>query len=160
MPLHKQVLEKHLARSFIETGTHRGDACRLAVRLGFKRVLSCDVTWYDFDEEGVQRHIMESDDFLLTLLGWGESDVTFWLDAHGNGPALSLFDLENNPLAGELIQIHRKRPCRSTILIDDLRLYSDYERGLLLHMLAGLWPDGVISFEDGCVPEDILCLKI
>ena len=139
-------------RTFIETGTARGDSLAYAsTRPEFESLLSCEIepllaagAIARFNEDPrISILRMESGLFMRLVCTSDLPRAFFWLDAHYPGAGFGLGEhadvipeAERLPLARELEQIQQNRAGRDVILIDDLRIYE-----------TGEW-------EDGALPDD------
>lgn len=147
-----EFVECYKLRTFVETGTARGDSLAYAaMRPEFEQLLSCEImpllaagAIARFNEDpriAVLR--MESGLFMRLVAASALPPALFWLDAHYPGAGFGLGDYgdagpeaERLPLRRELQMIQAHRDGRDMILIDDLRIYE-----------TGAW-------EDGPLPED------
>lgn len=165
MPLSKELLSQHVSDAFIETGTHRGDGVKCALDVGFGEVYTCEYEphWLArmprelIDDDRVMIGVGDSSGWLNTfcyLLHVGLYDVTFWLDAHPDGE----LSFDDCPLAYELSAIsgHRHDFGDITILIDDMRLFSEEDQERIEAVVGAMRDDVKISRADGEVPNDIL----
>ena len=147
-----EFVERFQLKTFVETGTARGDSLAYAASFkAFEQLLSCEImpllaagACCRFNEDPrVAILRMESGLFMRLVAASGLPPALFWLDAHypGAGFGLGEYDApgpehERLPLGRELEQIRAHRDGRDLILIDDLRIYE-----------TGAW-------EDGPLPED------
>lgn len=137
----ENVLRSHKRNNvFIETGTNRGGACKLAVHVGFDKVYSVEIDKeaYDFCRDVLSEEIKtnkvelvygDSFTFLKNLLPQITEPVTFWLDAHlDNIPSnipLPNGVISPSPLISELELIKELSPgFNHTIMIDDIRIFD------------------------------------
>jgi hypothetical protein len=174
--LKHEVLQKYKNDIFVETGTLWGDAVQVALDCGFKKIYSIEldpqkvkVNSERFENEiksGVVT-IIEGDTFKVfsRVLKKVTSQATFWLDAHWDGGPVGQYKC---PLPFELKAL-LKHPIKThTLLIDDRRLFgeigSNWGEGLdekvLIESIIKINPDYKISFEDGCIPNDIIVAKV
>jgi len=145
-------------RSFIETGTGRGDSLAYACRFSppLTRLHSCEVhpalaaaaVSRFAGNPLVQVHSLRSTAFLDRLLPvLPDRPALFWLDAHFPGADYGLAPYDDTldpavrlPLRSELDLIHLLRPLaasRDVILIDDARIWLDLPFG------SGPLPDDI-----------------
>ena len=165
MPLNKINLADYLSDVFIETGTHRGDGVRRALEAGFDTVMSSeiDASFLARMPAGLVMHpnvmVSFSDSqkgiALGCLMAIGKS-VTFWLDAHPNGE-LELDD-SNVPLWTELMEIakHILHLGQVTILVDDMRLFSEKDQKRIQAIIKRMRPNVKVSRANGHCENDIL----
>ena len=149
--LKKEILEKYPNKYFVETGTHVGNSVQLALDCGFEKIITMEI-----NPEKVE-HAKA-----LKLL---DDRATFWLDAHwDDGPQGEYLC----PLPIELEEIQKTSIKNHTLLIDDRRLfgvdnttwgYTIDEDGIL-ESISDINLDYKISYEDGCVPDDIIVAEV
>jgi len=149
---------------FIETGSYYGDSIQQALDLGFKKVISFELspklaqsckTRFENDD---RVKIIEGDSgkILGDILSLVHEPVTFWLDGHFSGGETARGD-EDSPILKELEHIKnwmKEKGLSPTILIDDMRCWGSIKEDLLT-ALSGF----EISYEDGYAPNDILIAK-
>ena len=170
--LKKLVLEKYPNKYFVETGTSLGDSVQVALDCGFEKIITMEINpekvknakkrFSDQIKEG-RVTILEGDTIktfpeALKLL---DGPATFWLDAHWDeGPRGEYLC----PLPIELEEIQKTSVKNHILLIDDRRLfgldnttwgYTIDEDGIM-ESISDINPDYKISYEDGCVPNDII----
>lgn len=174
--LKKQVLEKYPNKYFVETGTSLGDSVQVALDCGFEKIITMEINpekvknakkrFSKQIEEGrvtiLEGDTVETFPEALKLL---DSPATFWLDAHWDeGPRGEYLC----PLPIELEEIQKTSVKNHTLLIDDRRLfgvdnttwgYTIDENGIL-ESISDINPDYKISYEDGCVPNDIIVAEV
>jgi hypothetical protein len=115
---------------FIETGSFIGDGIEQALELGYKSVVSIELSekYYNICCERFRFHphvkIIHGDSYkvLPKVLEHVECVCTFWLDGHYSGGDTALGDY-NSPLLLELESIKNHYIKSHTILIDDLRCW-------------------------------------
>ena len=113
--------------------------------------------------------IIEGDTFKVfeDVLNKVDKQATFWLDAHWDGgPTKGEYKC---PLPFELELLLNHTIKTHTILVDDKRIIGnpnstwgdDLDLNLIIESMMDINPDYKISFEDGCIPDDIIvaCLK-
>lgn len=155
---------------FFETGTADGDAVRLALEVGFEKIFTVEI-----DEELYKKNIKKykkeikagkvfmflGDTFKLMpeiIEKHIDKKCTFWLDAHQDfGPS----GVKRCPLIEELEYIKTKNHLGHTILIDDKRMFGTWwgtglNEQMVIDKLKELNQEYKISYEDGCVPKDII----
>ena len=168
MPINHAVLSKYPNATFIETGTFRGDTAALALRCGFERVLTVELSdnWRDLyqtrfgNDRRVRLFAGLSKDRFPEMLAQVDTSATFWLDAHCSGGDTARGD-KFCPLLEELDLIAGHRIKTHTILIDDVRLFgnefgSEVTVEQVIKKLLTINPHYHFHFEDGYVRNDIL----
>lgn len=174
--LKKEILEKYPNKYFVETGTHVGNSVQLALDCGFEKIITMEINPEKVEhakkrfskeiEEGrvtiLQGDTVETFPEALKLL---DDRATFWLDAHwDDGPQGEYLC----PLPIELEEIQKTSIKNHTLLIDDRRLfgvdnttwgYTIDEDGIL-ESISDINLDYKISYEDGCVPDDIIVAEV
>ena len=160
MPIRKEVLEKYVSPTFVETGTYHGETVALAKTLGFGAIHTMDIEQgYADNGKGVNAYCGDSPDILAKILPGIDGPITFWLDAHPLITPMSLF-LTHFPLMRELLAIkqHAKTD-HHAILMDDMRTFTADEQAILEASCKILWPGAQISRENGIATDDIMvCL--
>ena len=174
--LKKEVLEKHPNKYFVETGTHIGNSVQLALDCGFEKIITMEINPEKVErakkrfskeiEEGrvtiLQGDTVETFPEALKLL---DAPATFWLDAHWDdgpkGEYLCPLPIELELLLNNPIKEH-------TLLIDDRRLFGvpgttwghTIDEEGILESIFDINSEYKISYEDGCVSNDIIVAKI
>jgi len=174
--LKKEVLEKYLNKYFVETGTHIGNSVQLALNCGFEKIITMEINPEKVEsakkrfskeiEEGkviiLQGDTVETFKEALKLL---DGPATFWLDAHwDDGPQGEYLC----PLPIELEEIKKTSIKNHTLLIDDRRLFGldgttwghTIDEDGILESIFDINEKYKISYEDGCVPKDIISAKL
>lgn len=135
----KKIREDFNINTLVETGTYKGYSVNLALKYGFKKILSVDIfeDYYNlaketFKEYNVKLFFGKSVDKLPEMLQelYKDENVLFWLDAHlPSVHGCGEYSLEVEfPLEDELKVILKNRDTRGDyFLIDDLRMYEDGE---------------------------------
>jgi hypothetical protein len=139
-------VEKYGLKTFVETGTARGDSLAWAAQCPqFSRLLSCEIEpllaagaiCRFNDDPRVEIYRSESGQFMQLVGSAGLGRTLYWLDAHYPGAGFGLKEYDAGlpdwqalPLFRELETI---TDAESVIIIDDLRIYElgDYEDGPL-----------------------------
>ncbi len=123
----RSLLEKELkpyaGNLFIETGTYQGGGVVIALRSGFKRVISIEANDELFlfssdkfkDDDRVEIFKGNSPDILWTILPELDEPAVIFLDAHASN---------YNPIFDELNVIKEQDIKTHTIMIDDLGEYG------------------------------------
>lgn len=167
--LRHSVIAKYKNPYFIETGTGTGECVRLALSMGFKKVISIEIDPIRQEENKKKfaKYIADGRVTLITgdsiteldkLMSSIDSPATFWLDAHvDEGPC----GIKKCPLYEELDSIAKNPIKQHTILIDDMRILgthwgSNISQAELILKLKQINENYKISYEDGCAPNDIL----
>jgi hypothetical protein len=171
--------EKYMNPVFIETGSYGGDGIVAAMKAGFKRIFSIELSehYYNICHErySMERNVFlyhgDSLDVLPRILKIINEPITFWLDAHfcgdvtGKGKVIVPIMEELDIIAQHSIKTH-------TILIDDMRLVRDKnsewyrEMGITFSIedienkLLTINPNYNISYISGFVKQDILVAKV
>ena len=143
------MIEAYGLKTFVETGTGRGDSLAWAANSqSFELLLSCEIepllaagAIARFNEDQrVSIARMDSRCFVSLFARSNLPPALIWLDAHypGAGFGLGEYDAEmpeerRLPLRRELEEIAAHRPGTDVVIIDDLRIYEtgDYEDGPL-----------------------------
>jgi hypothetical protein len=172
--LSKAVLEKYPNDIFVETGTLYGEAVRLAIVCGFKKIYSIEINpdlvqsnrqqFAEYIERG-QVEIIEGDTFVVfpELIKRLDGRTTFWLDAHWDGGPVGVVKC---PLPMELDAIHQHPIKNHTIMIDDRRCFGigNWGAGIveseIITKVKDINPLYEIAYEDGCIPNDIITAVI
>jgi hypothetical protein len=163
------LLNKHLNRIFVETGTQFGYGIDVALKCEFEKIYSVDIDskyhahcMDKFKEQvesnKIELYIGDSAKMLKDILEKIDEPVTFWLDAHGGG---GVFGGSVCPVLKELEQIAAHRINSHTILIDDRRMFGKiWGIGLkeedIITLLKDINPDYKIEYANGCEPKDII----
>lgn len=174
--LKKEVLEKYPNKYFVETGTHIGNSVQLALDCEFEKIITMEIN-PEKVEHAKTRFAKEIEDGKVTIFCGDTVDIfpeaiqsldapaTFWLDAHWDdgpkGEYLCPLPIELEALLNHSIKEH-------TLLIDDRRLFGvdgttwghTIDEEGILESIFDINPDYKISYEDGCVPNDIIVAKI
>jgi hypothetical protein len=167
--LSKEVLLKYLNPYFLETGTANADCVRLALEVGFEKVISIELDeilqkenihkYQSFINEG-KVNLITGDSLweIINIIPTLDKPTTFWLDAHVDfGP----MGTKRCPLYEELDAIKQSNIKTHTILIDDMRILGGHwGEGIsiegLKERLLKINPNYKFSFENGWAPNDIL----
>jgi hypothetical protein len=167
--LSKEVLSKYLNPYFVETGTANADCVKLALEMGFEKVISIEL------DETLQRQNIQTYQSLINtgrvdlIIGdslWEiinivpklDKPTTFWLDAHVDfGP----MGAKKCPLYEELSAIKSSSIKSHTILIDDMRILGGHwGEGISIEVLKNklleINPNYLFTLENGFAPNDIL----
>ena len=151
----------------VESGTYIGDGVREALRCGFKRIISYEVSpsiynstfgWFS-TTPNVELYLKSSLNMGDEINSIGER-ITFWLDGHYSGGPTS-YDKKKCPLLEELEIIKKHTRKDHIILIDDVRLMgTDEFSGITLEQIKKaileINPLYKFFFENGEQDNDIL----
>ncbi|NBR61187.1 MAG: hypothetical protein EBT86_05985 [Actinobacteria bacterium] len=167
--LKKELLDKHLNKIFIETGTQYGFGIEVALQCDFEKIYSIDIDskyhahcTNKFKEQietnQIELWIGDSAKMLGNILDRIKEPITFWLDAHGGAGGGTGTVC---PLLNELKQIQEHSIDRHTILIDDRRMFGKvWGVGLkeddVISLLKEINPEYKIEYANGCEPKDII----
>lgn len=173
-------------KSFIETGTYKGETVARMVDYGFKYVRSVDLTrenlYPEFDkivqdadaqpDRDVKLILGDSPDaipkFLKEVLDFwpnpNDREVVFWLDAHASGD-LPGGRSGGSPLLDELRSIEADSIKTHTIFIDDRRLFGSAEWSFVkeeecLEILRRINPYYQFHYLDGQIRNDVLVATV
>ena len=174
--LSKSVLSKYKNDIFVETGTLWGEAIEVAIECGFKKIYTVDIDpkkvehsrkKFAKEVKSGQVEVLEGDTFKMfpDILKKIDAPATFWLDAHWDGGPMGDYKC---PLPFELEALLDHPIKTHTLLVDDRRIFGaigsnwgeDLDEELLIEAMTDINPDYKISFEDGCVPNDIIVAKL
>jgi hypothetical protein len=172
--LTKEVLEKYPNDIFVETGTLYGDAVKLAILCGFKKIYSIEINpdlvksnrlqFANLIEQGLVE-IIEGDTSIVfpELVKRLDGRTTFWLDAHWDGGPMGTVKC---PLPMELEAIRSHSIKNHTIMIDDRRCFGigNWGAGIveseIIAKVKDINPLYEIAYENGCIPDDIITAVI
>lgn len=125
-----ELLSKNVNNIFFETGTNTGKAIEVALKCGFKKIISVDIEKYyvdmaknkftseKFDGIEFDFYLGDSKDVIGNVLPNIKEKITFWLDGH------SMFSV---PLVEELDLIYKHSIKDHTIIIDDVNMFGSPE---------------------------------
>jgi hypothetical protein len=125
---------------FFETGTHKGDSVRDALRLGFEKVISVEIVPelyqsnadYFNGQDSVHLFLGDSKDKMNEMLNLVDSPALFWLDGH----------FENGlPIWEELEAIKAHSINTHTIIIDDIGLLFPADQDKLKAKISEINPN-------------------
>jgi hypothetical protein len=172
MPAACEVFKKYPNEYFIETGSYLGDGIQAALDAGFLHVFSIELSerYYRLCADrfaGDERVVLvrgDSAQSLWELIRPLDRPITFWLDGHWSGGDTAR-GAKSTPLMEEIRQIGRHPIREHTILVDDLRCWSeeydqDIAEGLrveqVVEAIRSVNPAYRFSYEDGGDAEDVL----
>ena len=172
----KHNFKPYLNEIFIETGTYGGDGVTAALRDGFKRIYSIELSDYyyhiahnRFHQPNVTIFHGKSVDVLPGLLKRINCPCTFWLDGHYMSDPNTGDPNDPVPLWEELQIIARHKVKTHTILIDDMRLlrnkdaeWKDLKYCIcdIEELIHSINPNYIITYDKGYKPKDILIARI
>lgn len=175
--LKRDVLIRYLSKTFIETGTAKGECVLVALEAGFKNVITIEANPKVFmdackrfaDDDRVTTVLGDSGKVLPDILSGINEPATFWLDAHWStgeddlGPSISkcpiLYDLR-------AIGLHHVK--NHIILIDDIRYFRSgglpqwegVNLGDIMQVILDINPGYRIAFENGFMANDVLAARV
>ncbi len=166
MPLLEKVAKKYKSKNVVvETGTFRGDGVQNYLNWGFQKVVSFEIQPDLFhaaskrfqNNPQVSLYLGDSALALKELLAGSSltEPAIFFLDAHcsaGETGASELFD-EEQVLRNEMLAIKNHSVKNHTILIDDMR---GFQKANIEKIVKDIFPDYLISYEDGHQKKDVL----
>ena len=171
------VLSKYKNHTFFETGTYLGDSVKLAIELGFERVISVELeerlqkrnsVIFENEISSGQVELIVGDTLLIIddIIKRITERTTFWLDSHQDlGPQ----GVKKCPLYEEIEAISKSNIKNHTIMIDDIRCISNphifpWAEGLSIEgvteLIKKINPDYQFTLESGITPNDILVAYI
>lgn len=177
----KHNFKPYLNPVFIETGTFKGQGVRAALKDGFKRVISIEISNYYYslcrekfkDNKNVELHFGDSVLLLPEILKDTNERCTFWLDGHYHekitrAGILTEIEMIPVPLMEELKIIGKHHIKNHTLLLDDMRLvrnkdeWKDFPYCIcdIEEMIHTINPKYDISYIDGYGKDDILVAQI
>ena len=125
-------IPEYMRKIFIETGTYKGDTCRL-VSPHFEKVHTIEIyeplynesliSFKDYDN--IEAHLGASVDILPRLYNEFKDGAVFYMDAHISGFDSAYNPLHPLPLLKELEVINHKPLGPSLFIVDDLRLWKN-----------------------------------
>lgn len=171
------LLKRHMSKTFIETGTARGEGVLVALEAGFEQIITIEVNPQVFmdackrfaDEDRVTTILGDSGKVLPDILTGITEPATFWLDAHWStgennlGPSVS-----KCPILYELRAIGLHPVKNHILMVDDIRYFRagglpQWEMvnlGDIMQVILDINPDYRIAFEDGFQANDVLVAKV
>lgn len=167
--LSKEVLEKNISPYFFETGTSNGEAVEVALGVGFEKIFSieinevlyrenCEKFKKEIEEGKVKLYLGDTLKVMPDILKEIDKTCTFWLDAHvDHGPKGEKLC----PLLDELDYIKEYSHLNHKILIDDRRMFGQWwgtgiSEQMVLDRIKNINPNYKISYQHGCIPDDII----
>jgi hypothetical protein len=168
--LRPEVLAKYPNEMFVETGTYDGSGCLVAVQVGFKRVISFEISVKKFMLCCGRLHNYPQVDLVLgdtaVMLPKFLSKIgytcTFWLDAHmPEDGARHSKDWSSCPIMFEIAAIANHYVKTHIIMIDDLNHFRDgvfdhFSEKDLKNALRTVNPNYRFVYEDGAGHETVL----
>ena len=167
-----EVLSKYPNKYFVETGTNIGNSVQLALDCGFEKIITMEISTkkVEYVKERFSKEIAEGKVIILQgdttnlfkdAIKDLDAPTTFWLDAHWDdgprGKYLCPLPIELECLLNHPIKEH-------TLLIDDRRLFGvegttwghTIDEDGIMESIFDINKDYKISYEDGCIPNDII----
>jgi hypothetical protein len=133
-------IPEDMRKVFIETGTYKGETCRL-VSPHFEKVRTIEIfeplyhealasfkAW-DGAYDNIQAHLGDSVDVLPRLYDDYKDGAVFYIDAHVSGWDSSHNPQHPVPLLKEIQVINKKPLGPSLFIVDDLRLWKNGDWG-------------------------------
>ena len=156
---------------FVETGTLNGVGVLRAKNSGYNRIISIELdnNLYETAKLNFQSfpniEIVHGDSGLILgeVIKNINSNITFFLDGHYSGEGTA-YGIHEYPLLPELQHIKNHSIKNHTILIDDLRLWKNYDKELNLENVISLIKTINEQYEfftmEGHVENDILVCMV
>lgn len=168
MPL--KYLPKY-SEVFVETGTLNGAGVIRALDSGYANIISielddnfCSIAQNTFkNNKNVQ--IIKGDSGLVLgeVIKNIDSEITFFLDGHYSGPGTA-YGIHEYPLLPELEHIKNHHIKTHVILIDDLRMWKEYDDQLnletVINYVLTINKDYEFFTIEGHIEDDVLVCKI
>jgi hypothetical protein len=170
----RRKFHKYMNGVLVETGSYCGEGIASALAVGFKRVISFELSEMYYErcrkmfahDPRVTLVRGDSAKCLLANIADVAEPITFWLDGHYSAGGTA-FGAKVAPLIEELEQIKAHPIKTHTILVDDRRLLVpsadrgldgkfDLTEGEVLAKLREINPNYQIRYEHGHVPNDII----
>lgn len=174
---YKELKQKNLCDSFLETGYYMGSGVHRAIQAGFEKIFSIEISSIHVKngkkhyEDNIllgQVEIINDDSRNLyeTIKQYPNKRFLFFLDAHAD-QSIEHERSVNCPVLEELEAI-KKHPIKDhVILVDDMRLFrsqSAWARDILVDKIVEelhkINPNYKISFLKGVSENDVLCASI
>jgi len=159
---------------FVETGSYLGEGIQQALLAGYTRVISVELSPKyaaycrdRFRSLGTAVEIVEGDSGLCLgeVISKIEGPITFWLDGHHSCGDTALGE-RWVPLIQELEHVARHPFREHTVMVDDMRCFQSFNpvhgfcKEDIFEALLGINPSYSFSYEDGCVPGDVLIARV
>lgn len=168
----RTALFEKKTENFIETGSYHGFGIGLALRSGFSKVYSIELTPHFFHEcagmysHDPRVHMILGDSFykLEELLQANpDTPFTYWLDGHYSGGNTG-FGVKETPLLKELEVILSRKVDGELIYVDDMRLYRSFDEEVNIESIEALVkkyrPEAITHYEaTEYDPQDILVIS-
>jgi len=171
----KHNFKPYLNPVFIESGSYGGDGIMAALKAGFPKVISIELSEYyyilcreRYKQPNVTLYHGDSVEVLPIILKDITERCTFWLDGHFCGD-FTAGQTNPVPLMEELLIIAKHTRNDHTIIIDDMRLlrthdaeWKDLKYGIedIENVVRRINPKYQIHYEKGLVKNDILVATI
>ena len=163
MPLSNSVLIKYRNPVFVETGLENGKGIFIAEEVGFTDIHSFEANPHYVNlvkdmprfqaMTNVTVHSGDSGKLLADVIKNIDDPITFWLDAH---PFADPMSLSQCPLLQELDAIAHHCLHLPTVLVDDIRVFSQEDKDRIVAAVIAVPGISLITYEPGQVPNDIL----
>jgi hypothetical protein len=157
------TFKNHMSSVFVETGTYHGDGVKLAIQVGYDRIISIEINDHYY-LQAVKEFIRfpkvsivhgDSGKVLGDVISSIGDRITFWLDGHVCYPtAHYVLDTPevDYPLMKELTAIKEHQRNDHTIMIDDWKAWEKtnivgWGQDEILEKVLDINEDYVISYE-------------
>ena len=172
----KYNFQSYLSSIFIESGTFGGDGVKAAIKSGFDKVISIELSKLYYrncverfkGDPRITIYFGDSINILPQILPEITTKCTFWLDGHYSGGDSACGKIPV-PLMEEL-KIIAQHPIKNHILLlDDMRLLREhraewknlsYGIGDIEKMILSINPEYKITYGFGVAPNDILIAQV
>jgi hypothetical protein len=158
--------------SFIETGTCIGDGVDLAIKSGFNKIFSIEISQKYYNDclekfksdERVELILGDSFYELEKLLNkYPKTPFTYWLDGHYSGDDTGI-GVKETPLLKELEVILKRDVEGELIYIDDMRIYRTFDEETnfesIIEIINIHKPNAKVWYEASQHDkEDVLCIE-
>lgn len=172
----KHDFTPYLNPVFIESGSYGGNGIRAALRAGFKKIISIELSDYYYEycvnqNFGYRVKLIKGDSILVLpkVLKNINKRCTFWLDGHYMSEERTPIGIMPVPLMEELKIIAKHHIKDHTILIDDMRLLRNHEAEWkdlpycvcdIEEFIHTINPNYKIHYDSGVVENDILIAQV
>jgi hypothetical protein len=172
--LHSNVLLKYKfdVEVFIESGTFDGRSVQLALDCGFKEIISIEISNETYIaaiskfKNYKNVHLINGDSYfeMPKICQSLTKKSLFWLDAHFDNYS-DTRGIVDCPLIHELLSIKTSIIKNHVIMIDDRRVFGNSEHTVwgkhikeheIINSIMEINPNYIITYEKGCVDNDII----
>jgi len=172
MKIEHEPFKLFKTKYFVETGTYLGEGIKDALECNYPEIYSIEIKPELYWQQVSTFHSLinvniifgDSAYILYDLIKDFNEQITFWLDGHysegitGKGPYLC-------PLIRELNQIKKHHIKTHNIIIDDWRLWDDWQtwrvsHNEILQIINEINPDYKIRFMPHITERDILIANV